>query len=133
MSCVPLECKPFGAFSFVCRMLRHGGVSDETFGSLSVVVELDGEEGDLASPPAFGADIASPHENGGYLPSSGSCEQLVPDPPGLTEEIPGELGGDGGSEGVRTMAGSCGAIGLIMMRAACGACVRSNSSSKDSE
>ena len=37
-----LECKPFGAFSFVCRMLRHGGVSDETFGGLPVTVELDG-------------------------------------------------------------------------------------------
>ena len=45
-----LECKPFGVFSFVCRMLRQGGVSDETFGGLPVTVELDGEEGELASP-----------------------------------------------------------------------------------
>ena len=80
-------------------MLRHGGVSDETFGGFPVTVELDGEEGELASPPGLGAgaDIASLNENADYLPSSGSDEELVPDPPGLTEEIPGELGGDGGS------------------------------------
>ncbi len=56
-----LECKPFGAFSFVCRMLRHGGVSGETFGGLPVTVELDGEEDELVPPPPgleAGADIA---------------------------------------------------------------------------
>ena len=98
-----LECKPFGAFSFVCRMLRHGGVSDETFGGLPVTVELDGEEDELVSPPPgleAGADIAPPDDNEGYLPSSGSDEELIPaEPPNLTEEIPGELGGDGGSGG----------------------------------
>ena len=80
-----LECKPFGAFSFVCRMLRMGGVSDETFGGLPVTVELDGEEGELASPPGLeaGANIASPDDNAGYLPSSWSDEELVPDPPGV--------------------------------------------------
>ena len=83
------ECKPFGAFSFVCRMLRHGGVSDETFGGLPVTVELDGEEGELAPPPGLGsgADIAPADDKEGYLPSSGSDEELVPDPPRLTEEI----------------------------------------------
>ena len=98
-----LECKPFGAFSFVCRMLRHGGVSDETFGGLPVTVELDGEEDELVPPPPgleAGADIAPPDDNEGYLPSSGSDEELIPaEPPRLAQKIPGELGGDGGSGG----------------------------------
>ena len=84
-------------------MLRHGGVSDETFGGLPVTVELDGEEDELVPPPPgleAGADIAPPDDNEGYLPSSGSDEELIPvNPPGLAEEIPGELGGDGGSGG----------------------------------
>ena len=78
-------------------MLRHGRVSDETFGGLAVTVELDREEDELVPPPGLGAG-ADIDDNDGYLSSSGSDEKLVSDPPHPVEML-SELGGDGGSGG----------------------------------
>ena len=58
-----------------------------------MTVELEEEDDGVGAPPGL-AHIEPPD----YSPES-EGEELLAEPPGIAEEIPGELGGEGGSDG----------------------------------
>lgn len=91
-----LSCQPFGAFTFVCRAIRHG----EKYAGIPVVVDLEGGGGERGRPSAPpGLDVEDVYSEEGYFPDDlpvEEDEELVP--AGVTEELFGGLG-DPGVEG----------------------------------